>query len=259
MMSSNILQTEGLCRDFGGLRAVRDLDIAVPAGEIQGLIGPNGSGKTTLLNVVSGYLTATAGSVLYDGEALPRGLAPFQIAQRGIVRTFQITSIFASLTAEENVISAQHLRSQGTLWGSLFLSKNYRQDEKRLRQRADEILAITHLQDRARATAAALSAGEQRHLEIAIALAAEPKLLLLDEPGAGLNPEEQSRLMTLIQDLNRSGLSVLLVEHAMKVVMGICHNITVLNFGTKIAEGTPSEIANDESVIKAYLGSRRGA
>jgi branched-chain amino acid transport system ATP-binding protein len=254
-----VLETKALARHFGGLKALDGVDLAVEEAEIFGLIGPNGSGKTTTLNVISGFLPATAGSTSYRGATIT-GLKPFQIARRGLVRTFQLTSVFGNLTVLENLVHASHLRTRSTLLGCLLHSPGYRREEERLRAGAAEVLAFVGLPPQRHGVKARnLSAGEQRYLELAIALAADPDILLLDEPATGLNHEEAERVVSLIRSIRDRGTTVVLVEHNMRVIMSICSRIAVLNLGRKIAEGTPQEIAADEGVVAAYLGRRRGA
>jgi len=251
-----ILEIKELAKDFGGLRALNRLDIDVNEGEILGLVGPNGSGKTTWINVVTGFLKPNAGSIVYKGESIV-GLEPFQIAGRGIIRTFQLTSTFSNLTAKENVISGRYLKASSSLVGSFFHSRSYREEEKRLSQKADEILAFLEMEGKGDMIAADMPSVDQRKLEIAIALAGEPELLLLDEPAAGMNPEEQVRVMNMIRSLQQSGIALVVVEHNMRVIMGLCTRIVVMNYGDKIAEGTPEEIANNEEVISVFLVRRR--
>jgi len=249
-----ILQTRGLSIKFGGLEALRQLDLEVDEGEIFGLIGPNGAGKTTCLNIVTGFLKATAGTVIYKGQPIT-ALEPNAIAKRGLVRTFQITNVFPNLTAEENVIVGRYLRTSGNVLGAFFRSRNYRFQETILKKKAVEILDLLGFQGKRNVIARNLPHGDERKLEIAIALACEPKLLLLDEPAAGMNPDECSRLVNLIRSIQGTGITVLIVEHNMKVVMEVCTKLAVLDFGIKIAEGTPDVIARDEKVIAVYLGS----
>jgi branched-chain amino acid transport system ATP-binding protein len=254
-----ILETVQLSKRFGGLRALQNVDLAVEDGEIFGLIGPNGSGKTTCMNVITGFLSSTSGSTLFRGEPITK-LPPHKIARRGIVRTFQLTSLFDDLTVRENVVHASHLHSHSTLLGSIVHSRGFRREQAALAEKATEVLTYAGIRpERHDVLARALSAGEQRYLEVAIALAAEPQLLLLDEPATGLNPEETALLMALIQSIRDQGKTVILVEHNMKVIMGICTRIAVLRLGQKIAEGLPDEIATNDEVIEAYLGKRRGA
>jgi branched-chain amino acid transport system ATP-binding protein len=250
-----LLELRGLTKSFGGLTALDRLDLKIDNGEILGLVGPNGSGKTTCLNVITGFLAPTAGNILYKGESIV-GLKPHQIAKRGIARTSQLTSTFFSLTTKENVILGRYLKANGSFLGSFFQSRSYREEEKRLSRQADEILTFLEMEDTASAVASEIPSVDQRKLEVAIALAGEPDLLLLDEPAAGMNPEEQDRAMSTIRSLQKSGLTLVIVEHNMKVIMGLCTRIVVLNYGNKIAEGTPEEISSNEEVISVYLGRR---
>ncbi|MDE0132745.1 MAG: ABC transporter ATP-binding protein [bacterium] len=253
-----ILETSGLTRMFGGLSAVDRLDLSVEEGEIRGLIGPNGSGKTTALNLITGYIKPTRGVVRYQSSDVS-GEQPHELARLGLVRTFQITTLFENLTVRDNVLHGSHLKNPTSLLGALTRSRKYLEQSREMEERVRELLAFVGLAERIDAVARDLSAGEHRYLEIAIALAAKPKMLLLDEPATGLNPEEAAYLMNLIRTLRSQGVTVLLVEHNMRLITNICTRITVLNFGAKIAEGTPEEIVGNPDVITAYLGKRRGA
>jgi branched-chain amino acid transport system ATP-binding protein len=254
-----ILETKQLSKQFGGLKALQAVDLVVEEGEIFGLIGPNGSGKTTCMNVITGFESTTSGSTIFRGERITK-LPPHKIAHRGVVRTFQLTSLFDRLTVRENIVHASHLHAHSTLWGCLVHSPGYRREQEELAAKATEILTFAGIPPaRHDVLARALSAGEQRYLEVAIALAAEPAVLLLDEPATGLNHKEAAKLMELIQSIREQGKTVVLVEHNMKVIMGICTRIAVLRLGVKIAEGAPAEIASNEEVIEAYLGKRRSA
>lgn len=251
-----ILRIEGLTKDFGRLRALNEVALNVQQGEILGLIGPNGSGKTTMLNVITGFLKTTAGSATYKKELLT-GLKPHQIAKRGVTRTFQLTSLFPNLTVTENIIHGRHLYSKSSLFGSFFWSKSYRKEEAKLRQEVMDVLTFVNMQEKGDMIARNLPAAEQRILEIAIALASKPELLLLDEPASGMNVPEAVSAMELIRSIQQKGTTVVVVEHNMKVIMQLCSRIAVLNQGVKIAEGTPEEISKDEQVISVYLGKRR--
>jgi len=251
-----ILGIEGLTRDFGGLRALDKVDLALQSGEIFGLIGPNGSGKTTMLNIITGFLKPTAGHITYKGKLIT-GFRPHQIAKRGVARTFQLTSLFPALTVEENVISARHLDSHSGVLGSFFLTKPYHKEEVKSRQEAMDILKFVRLYEKSGMVAQNLPAAEQRILEIAIALAVKPELLLLDEPVSGMNIQETARVMELIQSIQQRGTTVVIIEHNMKVITELCSHIAVLDHGVKIAEGTPEEITNNKDVISVYLGKRR--
>lgn len=249
----SILRTKNLSIDFGGLRALDHLDLEIHEGEIFGLIGPNGSGKTTCLNLITGFLKPTGGEVIYKGKPIA-GLKPYQIAERGIVRTFQLVRLFPNLTCKENIIVGRHLRIKGNMWGAITCSKGYREGEAKLRKETRESLDLVGLGEREGVVAKNLTVGEERKLEIAIALAAKPKVVLLDEPAAGMSPKESTELVSLIRSIQKMGMTVLVVEHNIRVVMDLCHRIAVLHFGVKIAEGTPEEITSNDEVISVYLG-----
>lgn len=250
-----VLETQALTKKFGGLTAVNQVNFCVHSGEIFGLIGPNGAGKTTLFNLVTGLIPASQGQVLYQGKSLAR-LRPFQIAERGIARTFQNIRLFGDLTALENIMIAQHIHTNsGILTGVLGL-KPAPQEEKRIRMKALEFLDLFGLGDRAQEQAKNFPYGDQRRLEIARALALSPKVLLLDEPAAGMNPNEKHQLSDFIRELrHRFSLTILLIEHHVPLVMGLCDRIAVLDFGQLIALGNPANVKNDPAVIEAYLGS----
>ena len=248
-----LIELVGLRKQFGGLVAVNDLDLSIEPGEIRGLIGPNGSGKTTLLNLISGFLRPTRGKIIWKGHDISR-LSPNAIAKKGIARTFQLTTLFKSMTALENVVVAVHLRTEVGLFEQFLGTAKTREKGKVANRKAMDLLemmGIAHVKDE---IAGELPHGYQRSLGIAIALATEPKLLLLDEPVTGMNPVETKATMDRIRTLPSKGVTVLLVEHNMKAIMSNCETITVLNFGKKIAEGQPEEITKDKNVIEAYLG-----
>ncbi len=254
-MPEPLLQTKGATIRFGGLVAVKDVDLEVAPGQVFGLIGPNGAGKTTIFNLLTGVYRPTAGDIRFNGESL-LGLRPFQIASRGISRTFQNIRLFADMTVIENVKTACHFRGRQTLLDTVFRTKRHRAEEAEQEAFARELLDIFKLDHLRDETATSLPYGSQRRLEIARALATKPKLLLLDEPAAGMNPRESVELMNLIGWIReRFDLTVLLVEHNMKVVMGVCERIQVVEYGQTIAVGTPAEIKTDKRVIEAYLGS----
>jgi ABC-type branched-subunit amino acid transport system ATPase component len=248
-----MLALTNVLRSFGGVRAVDDATFTVERGEVHGLIGPNGAGKTTLLNLISGLMAPTSGSIALDGKRVDK-LAPQRIAALGISRTYQNIRLFAGLSAVDNVVVGHHLRRQSPFWKRLLLLPSARAEEQAARAAAMDGLARVGLRDRALTPASSLSYGEQRRVEIARALAAGPKLLLLDEPTAGMNPPEAAEVARLVREVAREGRSVLLVEHNVRLVMELCDRITVLNFGKVIARGTPAEVGKDPAVIAAYLG-----
>jgi len=255
-MTEPLLQVNGLTRVFGGLVAADAVDFSVLDGEVVGLIGPNGAGKTTVFNMIAGSLAPTSGSLRFRGEDYV-GTPAHRMAQRGIARTFQITSLFPTLSVLDNVKLGTHRHKKTGWWGATVFSAAYRREEQEVDDKANAVLGFLGLSDKGARIAQNLAYGDQRRLEIAIALAAEPVLLLLDEPAAGMNPDEARRLTETIGRIRDTGVSVLLVEHHMRVVMGICDRIIVLNQGNKIAEGTPAVVANDPTVVSVYLG--RGA
>ena len=248
-----ILETSNLTKDFMGLKALKSVDLSIHEGEIFGLIGPNGSGKTTCLNLIAGFLKPTSGSITYKGMPITN-LEPYEVAKRGIIRTFQFATVFQSLTCEENLITAMHLKTKGNMWGAIIRSKAYRQDESRSRDKVREILRFLGMENRRDTVANNLPLGEQRKLAIAIALAGQPAVLLLDEPSAGMSPKDTTALIGVLLQIQQRGVTTLIVEHKMRVVMALCNRIAVLNYGVKIAEGSAEEVANDKHVISVYLG-----
>jgi branched-chain amino acid transport system ATP-binding protein len=249
-----ILEANGLVMQFGGLRAVNNFNLSLYPHDLQGLIGPNGAGKTTVFNMITGVYTPTSGQISLLADNIT-GLQPFEINQLGIARTFQNIRLFPNLNVLDNVRIAYHTHAGYSMFDGIFQNKHFGVKERELTQRAQEFLCVFNLQDRQGEIAKNLPYGEQRRLEIARALAANPKVLLLDEPAAGMNPQESIRLMDLIHFIReRFDLTILLIEHQMRVVMGICEKITVMDFGEIIARGTPKDIQTNEKVIEAYLG-----
>ena len=246
-----LLETADLTKRFGGVVAVNAVDLAVPEGQIFGLIGPNGAGKTTLINLISGHVRADGGAIRFAGADVTR-LRPHEVARRGIARTFQAIRLFKGLSVLENVLVGRYVRSRSDVLASLL---PFRDSGSAERARSREILERFGLRGRAGALAGELSYGDQRRLEIARALASEPRLLILDEPAAGMNPTESAALQTMLGTLAAEGLTIILIEHDVRLVMGACERVVVLNFGRKIAEGPPAAIQADPAVREAYLGA----
>jgi branched-chain amino acid transport system ATP-binding protein len=252
-MSASLLTFDGVSRHFGGLKVLQDVHLAVPRGGIFGLIGPNGAGKTTVFNLTTGLLPVTGGTISLEGKSLA-GMKPHEITRAGIARTFQNIRVFKEMTLLENVMVGMHSHLRYGGFGLLGASTLFRSEERRARERARELLSWVKLDHKAFDIADNLSYGEQRKLELARALATEPKLLLLDEPVAGMNSTEKTDLMVEIRNIAARGYTVFMIEHDMRFVMGLCEHIAVLNFGRIIARGGPDEIRNDPQVIEAYLG-----
>jgi branched-chain amino acid transport system ATP-binding protein len=254
-----ILQIKNVTKRYGGLTAVNDVSFDVKQGEILSVIGPNGAGKSTLFKLISSFVPATAGEVLFNGERIS-SLAPHKVARMGVVRTFQETTIFRSMTVRENIIVSHHLRSKASLFGFFLGTRQAREDEADFAASADDIVDFLGLQAIRNELASNLPQGHLRALGMAIGLATDPKVILLDEPFAGMNHDETMKMVGLVRRLrDERGVTVLLVEHDMPAVMKISDRIVCINFGQKIAEGTPQEIRENEKVIEAYLGSEDAA
>jgi len=253
-----LLALERIGKSFGGLTALSDISFSVNAGEIVGVIGPNGAGKTTLFNVITSLFPPTEGSVVFDGEAIG-GLPPHAVTRRGIGRTFQNVRLFAAMTVEENVMVGRHCRTRAGVWRGVLRTRREREEERGIRERTRELLDLVGLSGASSGqSAGSLPYGHQRRLEIARALAAEPRLLLLDEPAAGMNEAETREVFDLIRRMRELGVTILLIEHDMSLVMKACDRLVVFNFGRMIAEGPPAAIREDPGVVEAYLGSAEG-
>ena len=248
-----LLQFNNISKNFGGLQVLQGVQFDVPQGGIFGLIGPNGAGKTTVFNLITGLLRASSGNIIFDGRDIGK-VAPHKITERGIARTFQNIRVFKEMTLLENVVVGMHEHLDYGVGSMLLNLGAFRRSEQQARERALELLSWVRLDHKAGMLADSLSYGEQRKLELARALAKKPKLLLLDEPVAGMNPAEKTELMAEIINIKNRGFTIFMIEHDMRFVMGLCERIAVLNFGRIIAEGSPEQIKNNQEVIEAYLG-----
>ncbi len=248
-----LLEARSVAKHFGGVKALRDVSLTIRRGEVYGLIGPNGAGKTTFFNCMTGLYVPDGGGFVFDGAPL-KADAPHQAAERGIARTFQNIRLFGNMTALENVMVGRHVRTKAGVIGAVVRDRGTREEEAAIRRRAEELLHYVGVEDRADDLAKNLSYGDQRRLEIARALATDPKLLCLDEPAAGMNGTETEGLLLLIEGIRADGTTILLIEHDVKLVMGLCDRVAVLDYGALVIEDVPSVVQHDPRVIEAYIG-----
>ncbi len=257
MSTDTVLHVQGVSKRFGGLQALSDVGITIQRGQVYGLIGPNGAGKTTFFNVITGLYTPDSGSFELAGQSY-KPQAVHQVAKAGIARTFQNIRLFAEMTALENVMVGRHVRTHSGLFGAIFRTSGFKAEEDAIHERAMELLEYVGIARYAHFRSRTLSYGDQRRLEIARALATDPQLIALDEPAAGMNATEKVQLRELIDRIRQDNRTILLIEHDVKLVMGLCDRVTVLDYGRQIAEGTPVEVQKNEQVIAAYLGTGGG-